>query len=186
MTSGERRRSNRELISGVVREDAKAMSDLYDLCAQVVKTYRHHIPAFLHQEPDDFAGEVFVALVKDECAALQRLRDATALKAYIKQAFLNLVRIEIRKLPAPPPVSLDQVARAEEPYLSTEEIDLLKVAASQVLARLPRKQRVAFSLWIEGRAYKEIADILRIPIGTVGTYVRRAKQKLRQELGQGR
>lgn len=185
VTTGSRPKSNRKLISAVLREDVKALSGLYDLCVEVVKRYAHHIPSFLLHEPDDFAGDVFVALVKNECAALRRLRDPAALNGYIKEAFLNIVRMEIKKQPTPPPVSLEQVAPPEEPYLSTHDIDLLQVAASQVIACLPAKQRLAFSLWIEGRSYKEIADILGIPIGTVGTYVHRVKKKLRQELGQG-
>lgn len=184
MRAGRTRTSNQQLISAVLREDAKALSDLYDLCFEVAKRYAHHIPSFLHQDPDDFAGEVFVALVKDECASLRRLMDPAALSGYIKEIFINLIRMEVKRQPTPPPVSLEEAVSTAEPSYSTYDIDFLKVAASEVLVRLPPKQRVAFSLWIEGRSYKEIADILDIPIGTVGTYVHRAKKKLRQELGQ--
>ncbi|MCJ7668863.1 MAG: hypothetical protein MUP04_11430, partial [Anaerolineae bacterium] len=69
MTLAERRRFNEALISGVLGEDVQALSDLYDECLKVVRRYAHHIPSLSSQDPEDFAGEVFVALVEDECAA---------------------------------------------------------------------------------------------------------------------
>jgi len=183
VTVAERRRVNQELISGVLREDAKAFSDLYDRCLEVVKRNAHHIPSFLEQEPDDFAGDVFVALVRDECVALRRLRDPAALRAYIKEVFLNLVRAQIKKQPTPPLVPLEELSPREEPYLSMEEIEVVRIATTEVLARLPAKQRVAYILWLEGTSYEEIADIVGVPIGTVGTYIHRTNEKLRRELG---
>ncbi len=36
---------------------------------------------------------------------------------------------------------------------------------------------------VEGRAYEEIAEILSLPLGTVKTYIHRARHELRQALG---
>ena len=36
---------------------------------------------------------------------------------------------------------------------------------------------------VEGRAYEEIAEILNLPLGTVKTYIHRARQELREYLG---
>ena len=45
---------------------------------------------------------------------------------------------------------------------------------------LPPQYRMAISLYyVEDRKYKEIADIMGIPMGTVKTYLHRAKQFLR-------
>ncbi|MFL5473325.1 MAG: sigma factor-like helix-turn-helix DNA-binding protein, partial [Gemmatimonadales bacterium] len=35
---------------------------------------------------------------------------------------------------------------------------------------------------VEGRAYEEIAEILNLPLGTVKTYIHRARNELRQSL----
>jgi RNA polymerase sigma-70 factor (ECF subfamily) len=35
---------------------------------------------------------------------------------------------------------------------------------------------------VEGRAYEEIAEILDLPLGTVKTYIHRARNELRQTL----
>jgi RNA polymerase sigma-70 factor (ECF subfamily) len=36
---------------------------------------------------------------------------------------------------------------------------------------------------VEGRAYDEIADVLDLPLGTVKTYIHRARAELRESLG---
>jgi RNA polymerase sigma-70 factor (ECF subfamily) len=36
---------------------------------------------------------------------------------------------------------------------------------------------------VEGRPYEEIADILDLPLGTVKTYIHRARNELRESLG---
>lgn len=185
MKLAERRRINQELISGVLTEDARALSDLYDKCFEVARRHARHIPSFLGQDPQDFASEVFLALVKDECASLQRLRDPAALSTYIREVFLNLVRLETKKQPTPPVAPLEELTPTEEPYVWTEETKILEIAAREVLGQLPAKQRVVYSLWLQGESYEEIAKIVGIPIGSVGTYIHRTNEKLRQELGRG-
>ena len=62
-----------------------------------------------------------------------------------------------------------------------KEID--KEILLKVLDKIDIKYREALVLkFLEGYDYKEISDILKKPIGTVGTLVNRAKKKLRQEI----
>ncbi len=52
-----------------------------------------------------------------------------------------------------------------------------------VLTRLDEKYREVLILnYLEGKSYQEIADILKKPIGTVGTLINRAKKFLAKEL----
>lgn len=52
-----------------------------------------------------------------------------------------------------------------------------------VLNELPEKYRAVLLLrYFEHKEYEEISDILRLPVGTVGTLVSRGKQKLRDSL----
>ncbi|MFW5884743.1 MAG: RNA polymerase sigma factor [Patescibacteria group bacterium] len=51
------------------------------------------------------------------------------------------------------------------------------------LERLDEKYKSVLVLnYLEGKSYQEIADILKKPIGTVGTLISRAKKKVFQEL----
>ena len=53
------------------------------------------------------------------------------------------------------------------------------------LERLPPKYReVMIFYYLEELSYKEIADILRVPMGTVSIRIKRAKEELRSVLGQ--
>jgi RNA polymerase sigma-70 factor (ECF subfamily) len=50
------------------------------------------------------------------------------------------------------------------------------------LARLPRRQAVALVLRHSGLSYAEVAAVLDLSPGSVGTTVRRAESALRKEL----
>ena len=52
-----------------------------------------------------------------------------------------------------------------------------------LIASLPAKERLITKLNIfHGMGYREIADMLNIPKGTVSSYIKRAKEKLRKKL----
>ena len=56
-------------------------------------------------------------------------------------------------------------------------------AVQRWLAELPDLQRLALTLYyLQGRKYREVADIMEIPIGTVKTYLHRGRQHLRRRL----
>ncbi len=77
-----------------------------------------------------------------------------------------------------------QVDAAVEP--GPEAVALQNDEAARVhtaLDALPAKYRAVLELYyIGGLRYREIADQLAIPIGTVKTYISRAKRRLRDEL----
>ncbi|HEX7117154.1 MAG TPA: sigma-70 family RNA polymerase sigma factor [Longimicrobiales bacterium] len=53
----------------------------------------------------------------------------------------------------------------------------------KAIARLRPEYRTAIILWhVEGRPYDEIAEIMEIPLGTVKTFIHRARNELRQHL----
>lgn len=69
---------------------------------------------------------------------------------------------------------------AEESVVSREEIALLE----QGLNNLPEGQREAIAMHhLDGMAYKNIADVLDVPIGTVMTWLHRGRTTLKKLLG---
>jgi RNA polymerase sigma-70 factor (ECF subfamily) len=74
----------------------------------------------------------------------------------------------------------------EAPALGPEEFALRNDEAERVheaLAALPDGQRRALELfYLNGLRYREIASVLGIPLGTVKTYISRAKRRLREDL----
>lgn len=70
-------------------------------------------------------------------------------------------------------LNTDAATRAR---LNAEELE-------RVLAKLPEKYREVIILrFFEHKEYDEISDILRIPVGTVGTLLHRGKTRLREAL----
>ena len=64
------------------------------------------------------------------------------------------------------------------------EANLTLNAVRQVFAQLPEEQReVLYLVCVEGLRYKETAEVLSIPIGTVTSRLARARLELRQRLG---
>lgn len=78
---------------------------------------------------------------------------------------------------------LDQIVQSD---FDTEKSILQKIDYHNLLKNidlLPLKYKEVLLLkYIEGKDYQEISDIIRKPIGTVGTLINRAKNKLLQEI----
>ncbi len=71
------------------------------------------------------------------------------------------------------------VARDENPQEYVERLEL-GAALDGALAELRPEYRTAIILWhMEDRPYEEIADIMDVPLGTVKTYIHRARKELR-------
>jgi RNA polymerase sigma-70 factor (ECF subfamily) len=78
--------------------------------------------------------------------------------------------------------SFDVVARQEN-ALEEMEARELGSAIEQAIARLRPEYRSCIMLrHVEGRSYEEIAATLDLPLGTVKTYIHRARHELRRAL----
>lgn len=51
--------------------------------------------------------------------------------------------------------------------------------ALHLLARLPRRERAALVLAVEGWSYEEISELMKHPMGTVATWIHRARHRLK-------
>lgn len=76
-----------------------------------------------------------------------------------------------------------QIGDRQESPLDTVEARELGGQIEQAIAQLRPEYRSCILLrHVEGRAYEEIAEILNLPLGTVKTYIHRARNELRQAL----
>jgi RNA polymerase sigma-70 factor, ECF subfamily len=76
-----------------------------------------------------------------------------------------------------------QIGARQETPLDTVEAKELGTAIEAAIASLRPEYRSCILLrHVEGRAYEEIAEILNLPLGTVKTYIHRARNELRLSL----
>src|SRR5690606_17404291 len=84
------------------------------------------------------------------------------------------------------PEHLDAASGAEPsavPGPGPLDWDTLDENLARALDQLPEEYQSVMLLWaVEDLAYKEIADVLQIPIGTVMSRLHRARQRLSEQL----
>jgi RNA polymerase sigma-70 factor (ECF subfamily) len=78
--------------------------------------------------------------------------------------------------------ALQAVDRTESPLAELESRELGS-QIEQAIGKLRPEYRTAILLrHVEGRAYEEIAEVMDLPLGTVKTYIHRARLELREYL----
>lgn len=78
--------------------------------------------------------------------------------------------------------ALQAVDRGESPLAELESRELGS-EIEQAIGKLRPEYRTAILLrHVEGRAYEEIAEVMDLPLGTVKTYIHRARLELREYL----
>jgi RNA polymerase sigma factor (sigma-70 family) len=150
--------------------------------------FREHYPAVVRialgvvgdaQAAQDVAQDVFIA-------ALRRFPDPGAsghaaawVRAAAAHTGLNAIRGERRR------DRRQQLSGIEVAPAGPEEAVLDRESATEVrraLARLPRRSATVLVLRHSGLSYLEIAEVMNVKAGQVGTMLRRAESALRKEL----
>jgi RNA polymerase sigma-70 factor (ECF subfamily) len=136
----------------------------------------------LTRSPHDADDMVQIAIERAITRADQRQPDARLegwMFKIVRNAWIDEVRSRRRR---------DKIFAPEEAgeHIGSEaieqEVTLMSVQAAML--RLPEEQRVAVSLvLIEGLSYKEAAEVLEVPIGTLTSRLARGREALQVLLG---
>ncbi|MDR2974381.1 MAG: sigma-70 family RNA polymerase sigma factor [Propionibacteriaceae bacterium] len=130
--------------------------------------------------------------------SFHQFREGTNLKAWLYRILSNAYITNYRKAQRSPKIADDpeiedwQLAAAEshlaQPSPSAEMAAMSRLTDSRVIdAMRALKDEYRYTVYladVEGFSYKEIADILQIPIGTVMSRLNRGRTQLRRALGQ--
>ena len=183
--------SDHQLIESAKNGDEAAF-------AEIVGRYKNPITNFLYrflndyEEAVDLAQETFVRVY----FALDRYHTNYAFSTYIYRIAANLAISELRKRRRRSILSLTGLFQSGEDD-TTEfqppdrgplpDRDLVDDEQSRVIAKaiatLPPKYRVPIILRdVEGRSYEEVAEIMKLGLGTTKSRISRARALLREKL----
>jgi RNA polymerase sigma-70 factor (ECF subfamily) len=160
----------REVQPGLLRFVAARVRDPHaarDLVQEVYRKAYEHRDRFDARRP--FATWIY-AIARNACVDFLRRRLRDPLAALAPNAPL-----------APP--DLDTLAGpGDDPVAAAERNDLIEIARAE-LAKLPDHRRAAVEMKIvEGLTYREVAEALGAPLGTVAFWVRESLDALAAKL----
>jgi RNA polymerase sigma-70 factor (ECF subfamily) len=174
--------NERELVERCRRGDEGAFQELVDgyknlVYALIARTVQDRTRA------EDLAQDVFLRIHR----GLPYFRGEARLSTWIYRIVAN-VCVQDRAQGQPPRsmVSLDDThARVRVPGAADRQFtDLeLRDRLEKAIAQLPAQQRLLVAAhYLQGVQYEDLAEALRLPLGTVKTQLYRAKQQLRRLL----
>jgi RNA polymerase sigma-70 factor, ECF subfamily len=179
---------------------ARARDGLDSAYRELIDRYQRPVFSLIYrlvrdrERAEDLAQETFIKVLN----AIDRYDPAFKFSSWIFKIAHNTALDDLRRK-HPETLSLDgsphattaaeveattltAVAGDENPeeFTSSRELGRHIEAA---LGHLRPEYRTAIILWhVEGRPYEEIAEVMAIPIGTVKTFIHRARKELREHL----
>ena len=185
--------SDQDLVRLCLNSDERAARELVERFERPVFSLVYRMVRD-RELAEDLTQEVFVRTFNN----LQRYDRSYKFSSWLFKIAYNLTvdhlrRKELKTISihgAPDAVTSDQqeatsVTLESEGEAPDERVESLELAGQleQAIGRLREEYRTAILLrHVEGRAYEEIAEIMDIPLGTVKTYIFRARRQLREDL----
>ena len=164
-----------EIVAGCRAGDRCAQRELYDSFGRMV--YRLMVRIVGLDEAPDLTQQVFLQVFRaiGQYSGQGRF-DRWLYRLAVNEAYQHLRRKRRRRHYSLAYEPVDESARGEE---RTEQKDLVE----QALARLDTELRsICVLREIEELSYREIAEALDIPEGTVGSRLNRARRELKKHL----
>lgn len=178
---------DKQLIDRCLAHHPRAWEDFVDRFLGLVVHVINHTgqSRSLHlseQDREDFAADVFVAILSDNFAVLRRFRGQSSLATYLTVIARRVVVRELlkRKIIAHPAhihdvgQMADNGADATERIANREEVERLMEDLS------PDDADVVRLYHLEGKSYHEISQDLDIPENSIGPTLSRARARMRR------
>jgi len=177
-----------EILKSDNHLEDKALSILMDRYQDKLDRYIKRISNFSQEEREDILQNVFISLYEN----INSFNPSLKFSSWIYRIAHNHSVSRWRKYKKENmDIALDDAESLLAKVLSDESDVIEEIEAKEkhdlihiVLLKIPDNYREILILYfMENKSYEEISDILRIPKSTVGTQIRRAKLKMKKELG---
>jgi RNA polymerase sigma factor (sigma-70 family) len=178
--------NERVLVRRILEGDSEAFKHVV---ADHRRMVTHIVSRMVYDPADraDIAQEVFVRVYEH----LDRFEHRSKLSTYVARIayntclnFVAKMRPSLLEEDVQERGGMDTFAGAgPAPDTLAQRARIACILESEI-AKLPLKHRAVLTLYhLEDLSYEEIADVLGIPVGTVKSYLFRARRVLRQRLG---
>jgi len=173
--------SDKELMELIQAGDDKAFREL-------VLRFQDRLMNFVgrivsdHETSEEIVQETFLRIFKQKMSYTPQY----AVSTWIYTIALNLGRSELRKRKLRKFLSLDFLKEESDIELADATVhtmDGLAPVLQQAIEKLPPEYKTAFILCdIQRLPYQQIAEVMRVPVGTVKSRINRARSILREKL----
>lgn len=188
---------DRRLVEGCIRRDLSAWSAFINkysalIAISVENSLKKYGLRLRRQDVEDIRQEVLASIWKNR--KLEEIRNREDISSWVAVVAGNAAIGYARKLSREPqrPIPLKKMDETElseliQPLGESAKDEVLRNELSQrieeAVESLPAKEKVIMKLKIfHDKKYDEISEMLALPKGTVSSYMKRAKDKLRHAL----
>jgi RNA polymerase sigma-70 factor (ECF subfamily) len=132
---------------------------------------------------EDFAAEVFLAIVDNDLAVLRHFRGKSALATYLTVVARRVVVRKMADTRSAIPLG-DMVTEAVADEIPFEQRISDHEELGRLLDELHGSEAAVVRMYhLEGKSYQEISRTVGMPVNTVGPLLTRARAKLRRRAG---
>jgi RNA polymerase sigma-70 factor (ECF subfamily) len=175
---------DRSLLDRCLARKPRAWEDFVDrftgLVIHVVNhTARCRSIMLSSADREDLTAEVFLAIIRNDFAALRRFRGKASLATYLTVIARRVVVRKLVESRSATPLgaiadnTVSAEPRAEERITDREEVEAL-------LEHLDGSEAAVVRMYhLDGKTYQEISGVTGMPAGSVGPMLSRARAKLR-------
>jgi RNA polymerase sigma-70 factor (ECF subfamily) len=175
--------ADRELVERAARGSREAFDELVRRHQSAIVSLARALTRG-SADAEDIAQDVFLRAWR----GLGRFRGDSTFRTWLHRVAVNVVhshtgrvgRLRQLLLPRSDSVDADDPIERAPARTDLEAETLLRDAIDRALATLPEELRMAVILRdVQGLDYREIADVLDVPIGTVESRIFRGRQRLK-------
>lgn len=170
--------SIRRLIVACTDGEADAWDQLITIVQPVISGIGRK---YVVQDIEDFSQNVYVLLISNDFTLLRRFKgdDELSLLRYIKSIAWRAAKNQARRNR----VRAQRYSELLEHDLVQDQAETeLKIVVDQAMMELPREEREILTLLAAGYKHREIAEILRKPLGTILSKASRTQKKIKKRL----
>jgi RNA polymerase sigma factor (sigma-70 family) len=160
--------------------DRSVSAELREPIVALLPRLRRFALALTHHGAD--ADDLVQLTVERALVRAAQFRPGTSLASWMfgimRNAWLDELRVRTRH---------DRLFAPEEAAatVGVSEQHAERLATQSAMARLPEEQRIAVALvLVEGLAYREAAEVMQVPIGTLTSRLARGRAALQEMLGE--